>query len=120
ALFMIGIATKFAPGPDQFETAWQAGFRRAELWTDAAVLARHGVVARLARLYPFDYAIHFPNRLDQPPEMLDAVVALYRAVNARALVLHQPHQDRHGAALAQRCPDIRLAVENHHLMPQDL
>jgi hypothetical protein len=116
---MIGIATKFAPRPAAFETAKQAGFRRAELWTDAGVLARWQEVARLARSYPFDYAIHFPNRLDQPPEVLDAIVALYRALDARALVLHQPHQDRHAAALAGRCPDIRLAVENHELTPAE-
>jgi hypothetical protein len=117
---MIGIATKFAPGPAEFETAFQAGFRRAELWTDAAVLGRWEEVARLAGSYPFDYAIHFPNRLDQPPEVLDAVAALYRAVDSRALVLHQAHQDRHGAALAERLPGIRLAVENHRLTPAEL
>jgi hypothetical protein len=117
---MIGIATKFAPRSPSFETARQAGFRRAELWTDAAVLAGWQSVARLARSYPFDYAIHFPNRLDQPPEVLDAAVGLYRALDAGALILHQPHQDRHGAKLAERCPGIRLAVENHHLNPDEL
>jgi hypothetical protein len=112
---MIGIATKFAPSRPAFETARQAGFRRAELWTDAAVLGQYKAVLQLARAYPFDYAFHFPNRLEQPPEVLDAAVALYRGLNARALVLHQPHHDRHGSALAERCPGIRLAVENHRL-----
>jgi hypothetical protein len=117
---MIGIATKFAPNPAAFETAFQAGFRRAELWTDPGVLTRWEDVARLAESYPFDYALHFPNRLDQPPELLDAVVALYGALDARALVIHQPHHDRHDAALAERCPGIRLAVENHRLKPAEL
>jgi sugar phosphate isomerase/epimerase len=112
---MIGIATKFAPNQPAFETARQAGFRRVELWTDAGVLGRWREVVRLARSYSFDYALHFPNRLDQPPEVLDDTVALYRGLNARALVLHQPHYDRHGVALAERYPGIRLAVENHRL-----
>ncbi len=117
---MIGIATKFAPTQPAFEMARQAGFRRAELWTDADVLGRWQEVVQLARSYPFDYAFHFPNRLDQPAEVLDAAVALYRGLGARAVVLHQPHQDRYGAALAERCPGIRLAVENHHLTADEL
>jgi hypothetical protein len=117
---MIGIATKFTPTRPAFETALQAGFRRVELWTDAAVLGQWPGVAELARDYPFDCTFHFPNRLDQPAEVLDAAARLYQALGARALVLHQPHQDRHGAALAERCPGIRLAVENHHLGADEL
>ena len=93
---MIGIATKFAPTLPAFETAKQAGFRRAEFWTDAAVLLRHREVAALAGLYPFDYAIHFPTRLEQPAEVIEAAAALYRALDARAMIMHQPHQDRYG------------------------
>jgi hypothetical protein len=51
---MVGIATRFAPSPAAFETAFQAGFRRAELWTDAVILGRWEEVARLAGSYPFD------------------------------------------------------------------
>lgn len=112
---MIEIATKLNPTVEGFQIAHQAGFRRVELWTDATVLLDHAAVARMARAYPFDFAIHFPNRLDQPPEVLHAAVALYRALDARALILHQPHQDRYGATLAELCPGIRLAVENHRL-----
>src|SRR5688572_26071711 len=114
---MIGIATKFAPTPSAFEVAQQAGFRRAEIWTDANVLLRHEEVAALARSYPFDYAIHFPNRTDQPDEVVEAAAALYRDLDARALILHQPHQDRYGERLAELHPGIRLAVENHKLTP---
>src|SRR5438552_1015279 len=96
---MIGIATKFKPAPQAFETALQAGFRRAEIWTDEAVLRDHHAVARLAKQYPFDYAVHFPNRLEQPPEVVAAAAELYRQLGATALVMHQPHQDRYAAAL---------------------
>lgn len=112
---MIGIATKFRPDPPRFETAARAGFRRAELWTDADVLLGWRHVAALADEFGFDYAIHFPNRLDQPPEVLRAAAELYRATRSRALVVHQPHMDRHGAELARLCPEMQLAVENHKL-----
>lgn len=112
---MLRLATKFAPTHAAFEVARQAGFRAVELWTDADTLLRHAEIARLARSFPFAYAIHFPNHLDQPPEVIDAAAHLYRALDATALILHQPHQDRHGSALAQACPGIRLAVENHKL-----
>jgi hypothetical protein len=117
---MIGIATKFAPILSAFEIALQAGFRRAELWTDASVLIRHDEIARLAKRYPFDYSIHFPNRLEQPNEIIEAAAALYRALDARALILHQPHQDHYGSQLSRLCPGIRLAVENHNLTPDEL
>jgi hypothetical protein len=109
---MIALATKFAPSPHTFEAARQAGFRRAELWTDAGLLAHWKDVAPLARRYPFEYAIHFPNQRDLPAEVADHAAALYRALGARALVLHQPQYERHGPALVEQCPDIRLAVEN--------
>jgi hypothetical protein len=112
---MIGIATKFKPAPKAFETALRAGFRRAEIWTDEAVLRDHHALVRLAKQYPFDYAVHFPNRLDQPPEVVAAAAELYRQLDATALVMHQPHQDRYAQALTAACPGIRLAVENHHL-----
>jgi hypothetical protein len=112
---MIGIATKFRPDPQRFETAARAGFRRAELWADAEVLLGWKHVAAMADEFGLDHAIHFPNRLDQPPEVLQATADLYRAVRSRALVLHQPHMDRHGAELLRLCPEMRLAVENHNL-----
>src|SRR5215218_8355617 len=116
---MLRLATKFKPDPPAFATAWRAGFRHAELWTDAALLLDWPRVATLAREHPLGYALHFPNRLDQPPEVLGGAVELYRALDARALVLHQPHMDRHGAELLRLCPDLRLAVENHRIASVD-
>ncbi len=112
---MIGIATKFRPGRGAYATAAAAGFRRAELWTDAGVLLAWREAAALAREFGMDHAIHFPNRLDQPPEVLQATAEMYRAVGARALILHQPHMTRHGAELSRLCPEAALAVENHNL-----
>jgi hypothetical protein len=115
---MLKLATKFAPQPDAFEQAHRAGFRCAELWLDAAVLARWREVLALAGDYPFAYALHFPNRLAEPAPALEQTVELYRGLASSCLVIHQPMLDRHGAALRNLEPDLRLAVENHKLTPE--
>src|SRR5262249_54798257 len=112
---MLKLATKFEPRKEAFEQAHQAGFRAAELWLDAGVLARWGEAAELAAVFPLEYALHFPNRLEQSAQTPEAAVQLYRAVGAHALVIHQPHFDRYGAALRELAPELRLAVENHLL-----
>jgi hypothetical protein len=116
---MLKLATKFAPVPAAFETAHSAGFRCAELWLDAAVLERWEPVAALARHYPIEYALHFPNRLDaagaEAERVLSQAVGLYRALGCRAMCIHQPMFDRHAEALMRLAPEMRLAVENHRL-----
>src|SRR5436190_1630460 len=116
---MIGIATKFAPSPALFAQAVQAGFSRAELWLDAAVLARWAAVVELARSFPLQYALHFPNRLEQSPATLQHAANLYQALDCQAMVIHQPHFDRYGATLSALAPGMRLAVENHNLTPAE-
>jgi hypothetical protein len=115
---MIGIATKFSPTHEAYQSAQGAGFRRAELWTDEGVLAGRRAVAGLAASSGLGHALHFPNRLEQPPETLERVVALSRAIDASAVVIHQPHFDRYSADLYRLAPDLRLAVENHKLSPE--
>ena len=112
---MLRLATKFAPELSALETAYRAGFRHAELWLDAAILARWPDVVRLAGSYPNGYALHFPNRLDLAPEVLEQTVALYRGLGCRCLVLHQPMYDRFREPLLRLEPELRLAVENHRL-----
>jgi len=115
---MLKLATKFAPRPDALEAAHRAGFRYAELWLDAAVLAQGPAVARQAREYPFGYALHAPNRPDLSPVALGSLAALYRDLGCRCLVLHQPVYDRHHDALLRLEPGLRPAVENHDLPPE--
>ena len=112
---MLRLATKFRPNVSAFEIAVRAGFHHAELWTDAALLLDWQQIAQLAQQYSLDYALHFPNRLDQPIEVLTGAVELYRALNASALVLHQEHFTRYGKTLRYLHPEIRLAVENHRI-----
>jgi sugar phosphate isomerase/epimerase len=115
---MLKLATKFQPDVPAFETAYRAGFRHVELWLDARVLADWQAVARRAREYPNGYVLHFPNRLDLAPETLDQTAALYRALDCRCLVIHQPMFDRYHEALLQIEPALMLAVENHKLTPE--
>jgi hypothetical protein len=116
---MIGIATKFLPTPETYAVARQSGFRRAELWTDAAVLSNWSALVPLALSSGLGHAMHFPNRIDQSPETLEHVVALSHALDCSAVVIHQPHFDRHSAALVRLTPSLRLAVENHKLTPDE-
>jgi sugar phosphate isomerase/epimerase len=115
---MLKLATKFAPRPDALEAAHKAGFRHAELWLDAAVLADGPAVANPARQYPFGYALHAPNRPGLDPPALASLAALYRDLGCGCLVLHQPVYDRHHEALLRLEPGLRPAVENHKLSPE--
>jgi hypothetical protein len=117
---MLKLATKFAPELAPLETAYRAGFRHAELWLDQAVLAGWQTVLSRTRHYPNSYALHFPNRLDLPAETLEQTVHLYRGLGCRALVIHQPMYDRFREPLLRLEPELRLAVENHKLTPEQL
>ena len=112
---MLKLATKFVPRREFIEQAHGAGFRHAELWLDEAVLAGWREVAELARQYPLEYALHFPNRLELHPAALEHAVALYRALGCQCMVIHQPSLDRYGEALGRLDAGVRLAVENHRL-----
>jgi hypothetical protein len=115
---MLKLATKFAPQATAFDMAHQAGFRYAELWLDADVLARWEEVVALARRFPLQYGLHFPNRLHQASPTLEHAVQLYRALGCRCMVIHQPLFDRFHEGLVRLDPTLRLAVENHKLTPE--
>ena len=105
---MLRVATKFVPNSTSFENAYRAGFRNAEIWLDAAVLASWQTLAPLARHYPMEYVLHFPTRGEQSPETLQNAVELYRALGCRCMVIHQQHIDRHGAELTRLEPNTYI------------
>jgi sugar phosphate isomerase/epimerase len=117
---MLRVATKFVPETQAFETAYRAGFRFAELWLGPTVLADHANVARLAGAFPNGYVLHFPNRLDLTPAMLEQAVELHRGLGCPCMVIHQPMYDKYRDVLLQLEPTLRLAVENHRLTPDGL
>jgi hypothetical protein len=114
---MLKLATKFRPDAAAFALAEQAGFRHAEIWLDTALLADWEAIVSWSVSYPFEYVLHFPNRLNLDRAALQQTVALYRALGCRCLVIHQPMFDRYGALLRQHEPAVVLAVENHKLTP---
>ncbi len=113
------VATKFAPSPAAFDQAVEAGFRAAEFWLDARLLARHAEIAEWANRHPLRYALHFPNTTRLEPDTLVHCARLYADVDARALVIHEPMYLAFHAELTRLNPEIRFAVENHHLKPAD-
>ena len=115
---MLKVATKFAPEPVLFEQAYRAGFHHAELYTNEAILAGWEEVADRARYYPLEYVLHAPNKKDISADTLQRLVTLYRALGCQALVIHQPQFDRYGAELQRLAPELRPAIENHLLTPE--
>ena len=113
------VATKFAPSRAAFDQAAIAGFRAAEFWLNESILDRHEEIAGTAAHFPMRYALHFPTTSRLRPESLEHCVRLYEAVNARALILHEPQYLAFHAELTRLLPSIRFAVENHHLRPAD-
>jgi sugar phosphate isomerase/epimerase len=95
--------------------AANAGFRFAELWLDARYLADWRTVAELAREYPLQYALHFPNHGTLDDHALENVVALYRRLGCTVMVIHEPMFRHYHRRILDRASSIRLAVENHHL-----
>ncbi len=114
---MLRLATKFIPERPALEAAYRAGFRFAEIWLGPAVLAEQAQVASLARGYPNGYVLHFANRLDLTPPMLQQTVELHRSLGCRCMVIHQPMHDKYRDELLRLEPTLRLAVENHKLSP---
>jgi hypothetical protein len=117
---MLKLATKFVPQYLALENAYRAGFRYAELWLGPVVLTDWETVLHQARSYPNGYALHFPNRLDLTPELLEYTVTLYHQLCCRCLIIHQPMYDKFHEPLLRLDPELRLAIENHKLSLEEL
>jgi hypothetical protein len=117
---MLKLATKCAPTPLALDQAYRAGFRHAELWLDAGILADWPIALRHTRYYPFSYALHFPNSLSLGYEALEQLVALYRGLSAHCVIIHQPMFDHYVETLLRLEPGLALAIENHKLSPAQL
>ena len=110
---MLKLATKFAPQRNNFEMAWEAGYRHAEFWLDRKLLEGIETLINLARDYPFSYALHFPNQLDLTQSSLENLVELSQAVKASCVVIHDLQYDKYAEELRRLDPSLILAVENH-------
>jgi sugar phosphate isomerase/epimerase len=115
---MLKLATKLAPELERLETAYRAGFRHVELWTDNALLEDWQAVLQRARHYPNSYVIHFPNRPDLTLDGLHGCVELYRELGCQAMVIHQPMFERYSQELLRLEPRLRLAIENSGFSPE--
>jgi sugar phosphate isomerase/epimerase len=109
------LATKLRASRATFERAQRCGFTAVELWTNAESLRHSGEIGKLAQDFPFSYVIHFPNKPNLQPEDVDGAVTLYRHLQCRAMVVHEPMYRIYGAELLAKQSDLRLGIENHRL-----
>ena len=115
---MLKLATKFAATDAALSCAWEAGFRFAELYLDADILADVPGLVERCRKHGFGYTAHFPNSAGPSPQsMTEAAARLYRELRCSCMVMHRPMFEKFGQALSEHEPDIVLAIENHKLNP---
>lgn len=113
---MIRQATKFAPrSTAPFLQAQEAGFQSVEFWLGPKLIDQWEDIVELADSFPFEYALHFPNRAELNTKQLENVVKLYHALSCSAMVIHQPMFDAYGDDLMAIDSSVRLGVENHFL-----
>lgn len=110
-------STRFVPTSDALKTAVDAGFRAAELQLSVQLLLDWESVAKLAQEFDVNYSLQFPNRLDVPDQAVENCAKLYRALDCRTLVIHEPMFERHVGRLLELDPSICLAVENSRFRP---
>lgn len=109
-------ATKFAPrSAEAFLLAQESGYDAVEFWLGEQLIDQWQDVVELARSFPFDYALHFPNRGEFSTSQLENVIQLYHALGCSAMVIHQPMFDTYGAQLESLDSTVRLGIENHFL-----
>ncbi len=111
---MLKIATKFAPDEATLSLAWRAGFRYGEFFLTPEILAKVNAIVKTAQNYPIEYVPHFPNK-KVTKNTAQACVDLYKRLDCKAMVIHQPMLDQWGASIQEWHPDICFAVENHYL-----
>ncbi len=116
---MLKFATKLSPTEDNFQDAWDAGFRSAEIWLNGDLLKNWKLIAERAEVFPMNYVFHFPNRGPLSSKRLRKAVKLYRRLNCNTFVIHPPMLKEYGKALLEIDPDIRPAVENHRMSLED-
>ena len=109
-------ATKFAPrSAAPFQQAQEAGFQAVEFWLGSKLIDQWEDIVELAESFPFEYALHFPNRGELSTKQLENVVQLYQTLFCSAMVIHQPMFDDYGDELMEIDTSLRLGVENHFL-----
>ena len=112
---MLKIATKFLPEPLAFQHAYDAGFRNAEIFLNAAVLECVDDVIAMSRGFDLDFALHFPNKPELNESHLSNCCRLADELNVSAVVIHEPIFRRYVEPLAAIDSNIPLAIENQRV-----
>jgi hypothetical protein len=112
---MFSLATKLKPSRTSLELARNCGYAAAEFWTNQKSLRQWSEISAIARQVDLKYVIHFPNKAKLDTDDLRCAAALYRELDCRAMVIHQPMFEAYGASLLSIEPTLRLGIENHRL-----
>ena len=112
-------ATKLRPSHEALTIAHKAGVAGVEFWTNGTILDDVDGLHRLALEFPFRYVIHSPNKANLEEHQLRNLAELYRRLECRAMVIHEPILKRYGQRLLEMDDSLRLGVENHKLSPSE-
>ena len=112
---MLKLATKFLPERPAFKQAYDAGFRNAELYLNAAVLACVDDVVEISRDFEMNFALHFPNKPELNETHLRNCCRLADELDVSAVVIHEPMFRRYAELLRAIDPKIPLAIENQRV-----
>jgi sugar phosphate isomerase/epimerase len=109
-------ATKLAPrSTEAFTIAQEAGYDSVEFWLCPKLIDQWQDVLEIAKSFPFEYQLHFPNRAELSNRQLENLVRLYHELTCSVVVIHQPMHDEYAQVLTAIDGSLRAAVENHFL-----
>jgi hypothetical protein len=116
---MLKFATRAAPQAKRLDNAHRSGFQFVELTLAAKLVDNWKKIAATADSYELRYELHFPNRAPLTQQQLKKIAKLYRHLDCKAMVIHQPMFRLYSQEMADLVPGICLAVENHRLNPKN-
>lgn len=116
---MLKFATRAAPLAKRLANARQSGFQFVELSLTTKLVDDWKKIAATATSFDMRYELHFPNRAPLTRQQLKKIAKLYRHLDCKAMVIHQPMFRLYSQDMADLVPGICLAVENHRLNPKN-
>ncbi|MEM8952645.1 MAG: hypothetical protein AAGD22_00695 [Verrucomicrobiota bacterium] len=109
---MLTFATKLHPTVANMETAWDAGYRAAEVSLNAAALRDWNASVDAVKRFPMRYTLHFPNKGPIATRKIKKIIKLYRSLQCSVMIIHPGMLQKYHAELDKKKKPLCLAVEN--------